>query len=178
MIIARLPRLIARGDLVLRPLRLRDGPFLSAMLKRADILSTCGVRRAPGVSWLSLYARLRSLFFLSYCIEYSSERIGLAGVYDLRADGSVEMALAIFPEARRRMGLGTRAFRMLSSVLEEKRIVRSWIVSVRKDNSAALGFWTKLGFEESSQSKETIRMTLSAGRAGLPRARTIMEDRP
>jgi len=163
MPIVRVPRYMRDGDLRLRPLRISDGPYIAKMLAKEDILRACGVSQPAHISWVSLYMRLRSLFLVCYCIEYSSEKIGLAGLYNACADGSAEMALMIFKDARRRMGNGTTVFRMFSTALERRRLVRKWFVSVRRDNVPAYEFWTKLGFEEVSQDEGTIKMTLAAG---------------
>jgi ribosomal protein S18 acetylase RimI-like enzyme len=163
MLIAKVPRYIREGDLLLRPLRIWDGPFLGRMLNRGDILAACGLSRPFETSWFSLYRRLKAIFPLVYRIEYASDTIGFIGLYNLRTDKTAEMSLMIFEASRRRTGFGTAAFRLLSSVLEKNRLVKKWVVSVRRDNAPASAFWTKLGFEEVWQDAEIIKMALSAG---------------
>jgi ribosomal protein S18 acetylase RimI-like enzyme len=165
MVIARVPRRIRQGKLTLRPLRLWDGPFLARMLRQDDILRTCGAKRRPDISWFSLYLRLRSLFFLSYCVEYSSERIGLAGLYDIGAEKSARMSLVIFTESRRRRGLGTKVFRLLVAALRDRPFLEKILVSVGPGNDAAEAFWKKLGFEEIGRGEETLELSLSLGKS-------------
>jgi ribosomal protein S18 acetylase RimI-like enzyme len=171
MLIARVPRQIRQGDLTLRPLRIWDGPFLARMVRQDDILWSCGARGCPEIPWFTLYRRLRTLFFLSYCIEYSSEKVGLAGFYHLRADKSAEMSLVIFKDSFRRKGLGTKVFRLLSGALGNCPFLERVLVSVRTENSAAQAFWTKLGFEEVRRGKDTLELELSLGRSGPAAAR-------
>ncbi|MGE5299711.1 MAG: GNAT family N-acetyltransferase [Acidobacteriota bacterium] len=164
-----MPRLIQEGDLTLRPLRIWDGPFLSRMLMREDILRSCGLRRPIEIPWFSLYRWLKAMFPIAYRIEYASEAIGFVGLCNLRHDQSAEMSLMIFKSSCRRIGLGTAAFRLLSAALEGNHLVKRWVVSVRRDNAAAYAFWRKLGFEDVWQDGETVRMTLSAGKQGTGR---------
>ena len=179
MLIAKVPRTIHKGDLTLRPLRVWDGPFLSRMLMKDDILRSCGLSRPLEMPWFSFYRRLKAMFPLAYRIEYASEAIGFIGLCNLRPDQSAEMSLMIFKYSCRRMGLGTTAFRLLSAALEGNHLVRRWVVSVRRDNAPAYAFWRKLGFEEVWQDGETVSMALSAGkqRAGRksPWYQTIAE---
>jgi RimJ/RimL family protein N-acetyltransferase len=165
MLIAKVPRSLQEGDITLRQLRIWDGPFLYRALMKDDILSSCGLRRPVEIWWwFSLYRRLTAMFFLAYRIEYASEAIGFIGLYNLRSDKSAEMSLMIFEASRRRMGLGTTAFRLLSAALEGNHLVNRWVVSVRKDNTPAYAFWRKLGFGEIWQDEETVRMALSPGK--------------
>jgi len=164
MLIAKVPRTIHKGDLTLRPLRIWDGPFLSRMLMKDDILRYCGLSRPLEIPWFSFYRQLKAMFPLAYRIEYESEAMGFIGLCNLRPDQSAEMSLMIFKSSCRRMGLGTTAFRLLSAALEGNHLVRRWVVSVRRDNAPAYAFWRKLGFEEVWRDGETVRMTLSAGK--------------
>jgi RimJ/RimL family protein N-acetyltransferase len=161
MLIAKVQRYIREGDLLLRPLRITDGPFLSQMLMRDDVLRSCGIQKRPQISWFSLYRRLKALFSLCYCIEYSSERVGLAGFCRLRPDKSAEMSLIIFRDSHRRMGLGTKAFGMFSAALGDLPFIEKLLVSVRMENVAARAFWTKLGFEEIQRNENTLEFALS-----------------
>ncbi len=165
MLIAKVPRLLNDGDLTLRPLRIWDGSSLRRALMKDDILASCGLKGPLAISWFSLYRQLKAMFPLAYLIEYVSGTIGFIGICNLRPDNSAEVSLVIFDVSCRRRGLGTNAFRMLSSALESSHLVRKWLVSVSKGNSPAHAFWTKLGFEEVCQEKETVRMVLSPGNA-------------
>ncbi|MDA8433257.1 MAG: GNAT family N-acetyltransferase [Nitrospiraceae bacterium] len=160
MVIAKIPTRLRKGDLALRPLRIWDGPFLARMMSQEDILRSCGTEGRPGTSWFALYRRLRSFFFLSYCIEYASEKVGLAGLYNLQPDKSAEMSLVISKASCRRIGLGTKVFRLLADGLEGAPFLERVVVSVRTDNVAAQSFWTKLGFHEVRCLRDTRQMTL------------------
>lgn len=161
MLIAKVPRYMRDGNLMLRPMRIWDGPFLAGRLMRNDILRSCGIQSRPEISWFTLYRYLRRLFFVSYCIEYSSEIVGFSGLYNLRADKSAEMSLMIFNDSRRRTGLGTKALRLLSRGFASSPFVERILVSVRTENSAALAFWAKLGFKEIRRSEDTSELELS-----------------
>ena len=161
MLISRVPRRIRNDKLVLRPLRIWDGPFIARMMEQEDILGSCGMERRTGTPWFTRYRRLRSFFFLAYCIEYASEKVGLAGFYNLQPDRSAEMSLVISEASRRRMGIGTKVFGLLSSGLKGSSFLEKILVSVRADNFAALSFWTKLGFEETRRRPDVRQMELS-----------------
>ncbi len=164
MLIAKVPRLLQEGDLMLRPLRIWDGPSISRALMSDDLLGCCGLKKPLDIPWPFFYRRLKRMYPLAYCIEHASETVGFIGLYNLRPDKSAEMSLMIFSLQRRRAGLGTTAFRLLTSALEQRRLVRRWFVSVMRDNVHAYSFWKKLGFEELQHGDhKTVRMTLSAG---------------
>jgi ribosomal protein S18 acetylase RimI-like enzyme len=162
MLIAKLPRLLQAGDITLRPLRMWDGPSLSRALMSEDLLKCCGLTRPLDLAWPFFYRRLRAMYPIAYCIEFACETAGFIGLYNLRPDKSAEMSLIIFSPLRRRAGLGTTSFHLLSSALERNNLVRRWIVSVMRDNDPAYSFWKKLGFEEIQHDDgKTIRMALS-----------------
>ncbi len=166
MVIAKAPRLLQEGRLTLRPLRIWDGPSISRALMSEDLLKCCGLTRPLDITWPFFYRRLRAMYPLAYCIECASETVGFIGLYNIRPDKSAEMSLMVFSLLHRRAGLGTTAFRLLTSALERNRLVTRWVVSVLKDNIPAYSFWKKLGFEEVQHADDkTVRMTLSAGKS-------------
>jgi ribosomal protein S18 acetylase RimI-like enzyme len=165
MLITSLPRYIKQRDLTLRRLRILDGPFLSATLKRReDILKSSGVCKTPQSSgvcktrqsggvctprrtpWLFFYWWLRKTFFVAYCIERKSQTIGFIGLSNLVPGESAEISLVLFDSACRRRGYGTASFQLLSRSSFTIAFANTFIVRVRKDNESARFFWTSLGF--------------------------------
>ncbi len=145
----RIPRCVGDGRLVLKPLRITDGPFLHKGLRNADILRTsvCGAVRFR--SWVDVWWWLRKTYPILYRIEADSKRIGFIGLFDIIRGESGEASLAIFNSAKRRCGHGSAAFRLFSEELRKHSLIERIFVRVREDNDAAQSFWSRLGFKES-----------------------------
>jgi RimJ/RimL family protein N-acetyltransferase len=173
MLITSLPRCITHRDLTLRHLRISDGPFLSGIMEREDILKSSGVcktRQSSGVCrprrtpWIIFYWWLRKTFFVAYCIERKAHTIGFIGLSNLVPGESAEISLVLFDPVSRRKGYGTRAFTLLSQHPFTTAFANTFIVRVRKDNESARSFWTKLGFETVGGDGDTIMMELRGGK--------------
>ncbi len=154
----RLPAVMVDGDVRLRLARVLDAPFLTAGLGGGVLLQASGLEPPLPLSRLSLWWWMRQRFDLIYCLERGEEKLGLAGIYDLRPGLSAEVALVIFDGRRRRRGYGSRAFRLLAENLKGRSVVRRLFVRVRMDNRAGLSFWRALGFSEAGARDGIINM--------------------
>lgn len=161
MFSVRIPRFIEGGNVRLRPLRVFDGPFFASGLKDEDILSASGLNRPIASSWFSVWWWwMGKTFTPPYCIEYDSGRIGFIGLYNLIPGKSAEMSLIIFDRNNRRMGYGTRAFKLCAQGMQRHSAVKEIIVKVKTDNHSALSFWKKLGFVEAGIINGLITMSM------------------
>jgi ribosomal protein S18 acetylase RimI-like enzyme len=160
MLVTALPRYIHDGDILLRPMRVWDGPFVSIILQRGDILKSSGVRKLRTTPWFLLYLWLRRTFFAAYCIERNARTIGFIGIYNLVPGRSAEISLAIFDPADRRKRAGSRACQALCRSFFSSALGNTLIARVRNDNAAARGFWSRLGFETTHRDGDVLVMEL------------------
>ena len=156
---ARMSKCMALDQMMLRPLRIFDGPFLFDRLKDTDMLSSGGTGAPVSAFWYPVWWRFKKHFNLSYIIELDSLRIGFIGLYDLRLRESAEMALLIFDVNLRNRGHGSRAFRLFSDNLDD-RFVKKITVRVMRGNNIAISFWSRLGFEKVKDEDSFITMSL------------------
>jgi RimJ/RimL family protein N-acetyltransferase len=110
-------------------------------------------------SWLSLVWWIKRTYPLAYCIELDAHRIGFVGLYRLRPGKSASLSLAIFDEAYRNRGYGTRTLGLFVQHLQKCRLVERLAVDVMQESSAASRFWEKAGFREASAVGGVITMT-------------------
>ncbi len=150
MFCTKIPRLIEDGRIMLRPLRLSDGPFLSNGLRDEDILKAKGLNKPVSPSWFFIWWWFRKTYICPFCIELNSMPIGFIGLYNVRLGKSAEISLVIFDKTLRRQGYGTRAFKLFAKSLQRHSVVEKILIKIKADNHIALSFWRKLGFVEAS----------------------------
>ncbi len=165
-LLLRVRRSLGEGRLVLKPLRITDGPFMSKGFRNTDILRANVSGAVPLHSWIDVWWWLRKTYPLLYCIRADSKRIGFIGLFDIVSGESGEASLAIFNSADRRRGHGSTAFRVFSENLREYSLVKRIFVRIREDKCTARLFWSKLGFEESGAERGIRVMSLCLGNNG------------
>jgi RimJ/RimL family protein N-acetyltransferase len=148
LFIAKVPRCMKDDKFKLRAFRISDIPFLCDGLKDKWILTTDGLSKQISLSWLSVWWWIKKTFTFIYCIICDSKRIGFIGLYNLKPRESAEMTLVILDQNERRIGHGTRAFRIFTQTLKKCNLIEKIIVKVKEDNHTSIAFWRKLGFED------------------------------
>ncbi|TSA12804.1 MAG: N-acetyltransferase [Deltaproteobacteria bacterium] len=161
MLFLKIPGYMEDGNLRLRPLRMSDGPFILRGLNDGAILKASGLSRPIVSPWFFAWWWIKKTFMPAYCIECASGRIGFISLYNLILGKSAEMTLVIFDRNNRRMGYGTRAFKLCAQGMQRHSVVKEIFVKVKADNHSALSFWRKLGFVEAGIINGLI--TLSMG---------------
>jgi RimJ/RimL family protein N-acetyltransferase len=152
------PQYLHDNSLRLRPLRFADGRFMAAGLTDDTIVRACGMSKPPVASWVSLLWWVRKTYPLAFCVELHAHRIGFLGLYNLRPGKSAELSLAIFDEACRNHGYGTRVLKLFLQHLQQCSRLQHVAVDVRQDNQAALSFWKKSGFSEACTADGVLTM--------------------
>jgi RimJ/RimL family protein N-acetyltransferase len=155
------PQYLHDNSLRLRPLRLSDGRFVAAGLTDTAIVRACGMAKPPAASWVSLVWWVRKTYPLAFCVELHAHRIGFLGLYNLRPGKSAALSLAIFDEACRNRGYGTRVLKLFMQHLQQCSLLQHLAVDVRQDNQAALSFWKKSGFCEACAADGVLTLTLA-----------------
>ncbi|MBI5025986.1 MAG: GNAT family N-acetyltransferase [Nitrospirae bacterium] len=168
MFCTKIPRFIEDGSIRLRPLRVFDGPFLMGGLKDEDILLANGLNKPIASSWFFIWWWIKKTFMPAYCIECASGRMGFIGLYNLMIGKSAEMSLVIFDRNNRRMGYGTRAFKLFAKSLQRHSVVERILIKIKADNPIALSFWKKLGFVETGILDDIISMSIGLDSYHLP----------
>ncbi|HXX57363.1 MAG TPA: GNAT family N-acetyltransferase [Thermodesulfovibrionales bacterium] len=163
MFYGRFPRKMNDAGISLRPLRLRDCPFLQRNLRDADILSADGLELPATRSWVSLWWWLKKTYALSFVIRLDSRRIGFIGICNLMLGESAEMSLVICGRTERHRGYGSRAFSLIEENLNRHHLTEKILVRVRRDNHEALSFWRKCGFQGLPGSGNTLVMGRDMG---------------
>ena len=141
-------RYMRDDNLMLRPLRFFDGPFISNGLKDEGALKSNGLSKPVDSSWFFVWWWIKKTYSCSFCIELDSRPIGFIGLYNLIPGNSAEISLVIFDKSLRGQGYGTRTFKLLAQSLQRHSVVREIWAGVTTDNHSALSFWKKLGFVE------------------------------
>ena len=95
---------------------------------------------------------MKKTFSFSYRIKLGVERIGFVGIYELTSGETVEMALVIFDERYRRLGYGSRVFRIVAQAVKKHRIADTIVVRVESGNSGSTAFWQRNGLREVADS--------------------------
>ncbi len=156
MLRIHITRPLREGNIILRPARIFDAPFLHYGFASRDFLSANGLSRPIASSWLTTWWWIRRTFVFAYCIVVDGNRAGFLGMHSLRPGESAELSLSIFEEELRRKGHGSRSFHIFLRNLEKRSLIKMLLVRVRKDNFMALSFWKKLGFGELKKEDEVI----------------------
>jgi RimJ/RimL family protein N-acetyltransferase len=157
------PQYLHDNSLRLRPLRFGDGRFMAAGLTDDIIVCACGRSKPPAASWVSLMWWVRKTYPLAFCVELHARRIGFLGLYHLRPGKSAALSLAIFDEACRNRGYGTRVLKLFMQHLQQRSRLQRLAVDVRQDNQAALSFWKKSGFSETCTAEGVLTMIRVCG---------------
>jgi GNAT superfamily N-acetyltransferase len=153
------PQCLHDNSLRLRPLRIGDGRFMAAGLTDETIVRACGISKPPAVSLVSLMWWVRKTYPLAFCVEVHARRIGFLGLYNLRPRKSATLSLAIFDEACRSQGYGTRVLKLFMQYMQQCSLLHHLAVDVRQDNQAALNFWKKSGFSKACAADGVLTMT-------------------
>lgn len=160
MFYAKIPRLMEDGRIVLRHLRLGDGPFLSNGLREEGILKAKGLNKPVSPPWFFIWWWFKKTYICPFCIELDSRPIGFIGLYNLIPGESAEISLMIFDKTLRRQGYGTRAFELFVRSLQRHSIVERILIKIKADNHIALSFWRKVGFVEADILDDVISMSM------------------
>ena len=153
------PKYLYDKNLRLRPLRISDGHFMTAGLTDETIVRACGMSKPPAVSWVSLMWWVRKTYPLAFCVKLQAKRIGFLGLYNLHLGKSAALSLAIFDEAYRNRGYGTRVLKLFMQYMQQCSLLQHLAVDVRQDNQAALSFWKKSGFSKVYTTDGVLTMT-------------------
>lgn len=160
MLIVKMPGYIKDENFRLRPLRVFDVLFIKNGLMDEIILKASELREPINSSWFSFWWRIKKTFIPAYCIEYDSKRIGFIGLYNLMIGKSAEVSLVIFDKNNRRMGYGSRAFKLFTQGIQRHSVIEKIVAKVKKDNHIARSFWRKLGFVETDILDGIIDMSM------------------
>lgn len=146
MFFFRMPRYMSDGELLLRPLRMANCRLVIEALNDLPAPKASGLNKLVTRSGFFAWWLMKKSFIVAYCIEYNSKPVGFIGLYDIIPGKSAEVSLLIYDDSRR-MGYGTRAFRILDRELNRSRLVEKLTIKVKADNFASISFWKSLGFE-------------------------------
>lgn len=149
------------GALRLRPLKIWDSLFLRNSFQNKEMLSVNGLNKPIYSSPFLLWWWLKRAFIFSYTILFDSRRIGFIGVYHLKLGMAAQISLFICKKNMRRLGYGSRVFRLLAKNLRRYSIVEKIIVRVRADNHTAMAFWKKNGFVQLSTEGDVTTIVMS-----------------
>lgn len=166
--VVRIPYTLTSGDILLRRCRFSDFPFLRDGLKNQGIFTSRELHKTVFFLWLSVWWWIKITFAVIYCIEFSSQRVGFIGLYNLELGRSSEITLVIFRREHRRCGYGSKAFTLLVGYLKNHDILDKIIVKTEMTNLVALTFWQKLGFKEDKVSHDIATMHLDLDDFGDP----------
>jgi len=155
-----MPRTIGKSDIVLRPLKLKDGFTLSQLASVGDHFGH--FRMLNRWNRFKCWFLLKRVFPLVYTIEKGACVIGFTGLYDIRAGRSAAMSLWI-EEGEQRRGSGTKAADLLISASGSSGLIRELIVKIDPDNNASSLFWQKLGFSRISSNSYYLVMKKTIG---------------
>jgi len=136
--IGRMPRRAKAGDIVMTSFSIRHLPLVQPVLREMGW---------SGSSFLTWW-RLRRLFTFIYLIKILDRPAGILGVYNFKPGTSAEISLVIFDKALRHRGYGKKIFSLAASILCRHAAVKRMTVMIDSDNTAALSFWTALGFRD------------------------------
>ena len=136
--IGRMPRRAEAGDIAMTSFSIRHLPLMQPALRDMGW---------SGSSFLTWW-RLRRLFAFFYLIEILGRPAGILGVSHFKPGASAEISLVIFDKALRHRGYGKKIFSLAASILSRHASVKRLTVMVDPDNTAALSFWTALGFRD------------------------------
>ncbi|MFN3396155.1 MAG: GNAT family N-acetyltransferase [Thermodesulfovibrionales bacterium] len=164
MFFLKIPGYIEDGNLRLRPLRISDSPFILRGLNDGAILKASGLSRPVASSWFFVWWWMKKTFMPAYFIECDSKQIGFIGLYNLIPGKSAEMSLVIFDGNNRRLGYGSRAFKLCAQCMQRHSVVKEIIVKVKADNHGALSFWRRLGSVEAGIINGLITMSMGLQR--------------
>jgi ribosomal protein S18 acetylase RimI-like enzyme len=136
--IGRMPRRVEAGDIAMTSFSIHHLPLVQPVLRDMGW---------SGSSFLTWW-RLRRLFAFFYLIEILGRPAGILGVYNFKPGASAEISLVIFDKALRCRGYGKKIFSLAASILCRHAAVKRVTVMIDPDNTAALSFWTALGFRD------------------------------
>jgi RimJ/RimL family protein N-acetyltransferase len=158
MFCARFPGCMTDGVIILRYIKISDGPFLRKQLAERDALSYTELSRPISASWFYVWLKMKKIFHFAYIIVVDSKPAGFIGLYNLIPGQSAGMSLVIFDKEKRGRGYGRRAFNLLAYNLQEYSMVRSIFVSYKSNNTEARSFLSRCGFQEKCRQDNSITM--------------------
>lgn len=147
--LASIPRRLESEQTALAPARWGDRSFLAAVL---------GAPAYPLRVWLVARRAWRPL----WVVRAGPERIGLAGLYDLRVGVEARLTV-VLDDAYRGAGHGTRVFRLLCQALAERAVVRRLLAEVAPDNAPCLAALRSAGFEEVDRRRGHVLLARELG---------------
>lgn len=158
MFCRRLPAYMTDGAVLLRPMKISDGPYLRKQMSDREAPSFSLLSRPVSGSWFRVWLNMKKIFNAAYIITIDHAPSGFAGLYNLAPGQSVEISLVIFDREKRGRGFGIRAFTLIADNLQKNGVARRILVSCKSDNTSAQSFWSRCGFHEHHRQGDLVTL--------------------